>query len=332
MRWWTRLILSIVISAVTSASEPISAQESTPSLIERSQCGHFLMVLGRLRLDEARYNKLRREEAIEGSEAGTEYVSVTADRGIPSLHYLRQTTRERLSVDVAHARQVTIESTLLGATEPQATMRLFQPRVGMVEWSIAAANAKVETYRAPSLWHLYTMQPKLFETWICPILKHLFPASQQPLELDQIDEQLVTSVLREDVRPLQWDEVATLVAKLGATKRCDRMAAQTELIRYGVRVLPLLAMIDEASLDAEQRSSLTRIREHLEPRGHDSLDLVSCWLAHDYHFCEQSAQRWQPSDRQRISERLALACGRPLPHALLLPTGTKTEVAVLPYR
>ncbi len=351
MRWWisnrwlavgltTGLFFStpLMLSTPSVAQQPPNpqGQQSTPSqphqphhaqtLIQRSQCGNFAVVLGRLRLDNSRYNKMRREDPLPGSETGMEYVSVTADRGVPSLHYLRQTDEARLSIDVTDASQVLIEQVAIAGVRRGERVVYDQPQRGPVSLRLFRDERVIVEHRAASLWHLHADAPEACAQLMSPILDLIIPGTVTHESIRAIDDQLLRVVVQEDA--VRMSDVRKQVMLLGSRIRTERCEAQRQIMAMGVAVLPLLESLDEKELDQEQRSRLREIKQKLEPRYPDQPETVARWLSSDYQYWQTAAAKWHARERELASQHLLMACGRELPADLKLSDGKVMTAAL----
>jgi hypothetical protein len=261
-----------------------------------------------------------------------EAFTVTSERGIPSLHYFRQTPEQEWILDVVDATRVEIDAYWAAGEE---RFELTQPASGPIEVRVrrgAAATADRPPHRAnphrlarvrsqpattgetlttASFLHLRATHPDLFARHVQPLLASLLPE----VAVADLQQQATVQLLKlaQSVAPPDRTRVRACVARLAAPRRQERERAQGELLHHGVAVLPLLAEIPTASLQEEQRLRLRTIRRRLRPRRADGPRRLAQWLLADPVYWHAIAPDIPPSRRRLVARHLQRLDGRGLP-------------------
>jgi len=337
MLW--RLWLSVLLGTAAILGSPpragsIQAAEPPllcpdPSLPVRCQAVEFRLLLGRLELYPPEHRKGSGTAQRRLPQPLEESFNVTAERGIPSLHYVRQTPTQEWILDVVEATRVEIDAYWLAGQE---RFELTQPRRGPLVVRIRRGAAAVagrpppqadprrlastgappeatdESFTAASFLHLRATHPDLFARHLQPLLASLLP----DLELAGLQQQTTAQLLElsQSVAPPDPARVHACVARLAAKQRQERERAQRELLQHGVAVIPLLDEIPTASLQEEQRLRLETIRRCLRPRRSDGPDRVAQWLLADPVYWQAIAADFAPSQRLLAERRLQRLDGR----------------------
>ncbi len=107
----------------------------------------FQLIQGRLCLDAPRHRKGSQNRDENGVY---ESITVTAERGIPSMHYVYQTPEHHLTLSVQHAESVRIESWFPNSAERSV---LEQPELGKITWSLQRGDFE-QQYDGSTLLHV----------------------------------------------------------------------------------------------------------------------------------------------------------------------------------
>jgi hypothetical protein len=281
------------------------------SLVQSTGAAHFRLILGRLSLDAPQHIKCRR--ACE-SECGQfqQTLRVTAERGIPSLHYFWSTPQREVTVDVDEAEHVRIRSRVRSG-DAWETLHVDQPAWGPIEVHLdepTAGQLDSRPWQVASLVHLRAEQPGIAARHLAPLWPQLL--AERPPHCQADDLLAAISAHRADAR-CQRDHIEALVEQLAAPQRSRRAAAQRELLAIGLPVLAVVDRVNPRQLEAEQRGRLAAIRRQLRPTRTDSADSLAQWLSVDARYWKTIAPQLSPTQRRRADTLVADILGEELP-------------------
>ncbi len=309
MRWSPLLSVVIGLSIATgrllSQETPVDEGSDSPqsppeSILCDSNAAHFRLVLGRIELDPVRYRKgtiNRKTGQNNPKTARSETLTVDATRGIPRLHYTRQTAGQRLTLDVNERGRFAIESEIQGE-------RLLLVQEENRPILIQHFRGKESYKRETDTWiHLYVSDPATYHKHLQPLVDNLIRGNP----LNKLAEaahlrslaSLSSASITNDVALQQYIEM------LGSTQRTLRIEAQRELHQCGISLLPRLRQIDPQSLDAEQRHRLSQIIQQLTPRGEDCEARIAAMIRDDSNYWLAASDRLTGADRILISARMS---------------------------
>ncbi|WP_145416879.1 hypothetical protein [Planctomycetes bacterium K23_9] len=253
----------------------------------------FQLIEGRLQLDAPRHRKGSQSLDQNGIY---ESITVTASRGIPSVHYVCQTDKQQLTLSVAEATKLRIES-YLPETGDRAVLE--QPESGPVTWTVARGDLKDE-YEGPTLLHIHQADPVGFRLHCGVIFKCLM----QGRSLRQIEAETTAAMIRQvqndDLIAVSRDEVLDCVERLGASRRSVRFAASKQLLRWGTPVIPIIDLIDANQLSCEQNDRMQSIRRRLKRVENDTPESLATMLVND-------SRHWQSIARGLSDDQIRLA-------------------------
>lgn len=307
MRW--RLTLSVLIGvAIGSGSGSVTAQQNTApqdqltprsvssdeagfvetdplGLIPDTQVAKFRLILGRLSLDPPAHIKCERSADLRCG--GTERVEVTANRGIPSLHYNFETVKRRLTVDVNDADHVRIRSVIhndLGNEQ----LKIDQPARGAIKVSYVGEDKLTgedlkQEFKIASLVHFRASYPDLYKRHLVPMFARLMERGPVTCDTVQLVDALESSSFDSFELHQKVDE---LIDSLKSPSRARRNEAEKELRQLG---LPVLCLIDvklhrSTDMDMEQVVRLQRVRNAIAPKSSDTSRQLARWLASDIAY------------------------------------------------
>ncbi len=279
--------------SITSLS-PLADRYFSPAGIVR-----FQMIGGRISLDPPCHRKgSKRRETDEEYES----VRVTAERGIPSLHYVCHTPEQQLTVSVGDATELRIESRL-----PPSGHRsvLEQPEIGAIRWTLSGAGTD-ESYTGETLLHIREQSPEQFDRHHDAILTCLLRGRS----LRVISEETRAALMERLETAEMPDRSAVLdaVDALKAPHRGQRVAAERRLLGWGTPILPIVAAIDPDRLGPEQSARLTQIRQRLRRSHEDTPASLAMRLINDREHWERIAPRMSQAEIERANSHLS-ACG-----------------------
>lgn len=309
MRWSPLLSVVIGLSIATgrllSQETPVDEGSDSPpsppqSILRDSHAAQFHLVLGRIELDSIRYRKgtISRTRGDKDSHAAFhETLSIDATRGVPRLHYTRQTPTQRLTLDINERNRLSIES------------EMGRERVTLIQ----------EIGRPISIHHYNENEVSVDEvdTWIHFYMSHCatYRRHLQPLVDDMIHAMPISELAEraharsiESLSSTSSTNDVTLqhyIAMLGSTQRSQRVAAQRELHLCGISLLPRLKQIDFQQLDAEQRHRLEQVIRQLTPRGDDCESRVAALIRDDQTYWTAASNRLTGAQRILITARMS---------------------------
>lgn len=309
MRWSP--LLSVVIglsiatgrllSQETPADDSSDSPQSPPeSILRDSHAAHFRLVLGRIELDPVRYRKgtISRTTGQKSPEtACSETLTIDATRGIPRLHYTRQTADQRLTLNVNERGRLSIESEtqherLLLVQDDNAPICLNRFRGN--ESNISEVDTWIHLYASDSATYRQHLQP-LVDSLIQGTPLNKLAEAAHSRSLASLSSASMTSDMA----------LQRSIDGLGSTLRTTRIEAQRELHRCGISVLPRLRQIDPQRLDAEQRHRVNQIIQQLTPRGEDCVSRIAALIRDDASYWVAADNRLTPAERILISARMS---------------------------
>jgi hypothetical protein len=324
MRWSP--LLSVIIGLSVAVGRLLSQeasgddasgvpQESLPSALRDSEAAHFRLILGRVELDPVRYRKISQRFSGRRNARGDridETLAIESCRGLPRLHYTRSGASTRMSLDVEQRGLI-----VMRADVPSESVRVTatQPQQGMIEvcWE---SGQQVREYRFDSWIHFCIAQPSLYRQSFATLLDDmLHPVSLEPLA-EQAHRESLRRIAHEvelmrsnggsskgpaEVHRLDDPALQSLIGRLGSGKRNDRLAAQAELRRHGLALLPRLGRLDPTRLDAEQKARVDELRRQLTPRGEDCAARIAVLISDDREYWAAAESLLNDADRSLVA-------------------------------
>lgn len=320
--WLSVLLCTANIAGWTESNRRVHAAEPPDyvagdagnSLMVRWNAVHFRLVLGRLELDPPRHRNGSKTEESSEPTPRRESFTVTSERGIPSLHYSCRTPSRETVLDVIDADQVQLLSDLPEADE---RLTLTQPSRGPLLIRLRSAGGE-KTFTSPSWLHLQSTHPDLFARHLEDFLASLLP----DLSIQQLGNDAAADMLRlaSHTDPPNHMELFALVDQLNAGERRVRDRAQTQLLGYGIMIVPFLDDLPRRDLQQEQRARIDAIRRQLRPRQSDSPARVARWLVADPKYWNAIAADFSSEQRFVANRHLQRIQGEGLNPVLERPT------------
>jgi hypothetical protein len=285
-------LLCCVLWTSARAESPVAK-----SLLAVEGRATFVLQLGRIVLEPRRYDRGTWSQTPADDQE--EFLCITANRGVPSLHFQRQCGAERLVIDVLDASTVKIQY----QPSEGSAIWLDQPVQGPIRVWLDGEEA--QSHHAASLWHLAVAQPSWFAQHLDPVLRELLGNQGLVPQLHEIAA--ARSFAGLEPRPTGnhdgMGRVHELVNQLTESNRVTRATAERELIAIGPALLRHLDQLPASEPpDPEQQMRLRRIRRMLTPRQGDTPHSVAQWLAVD--------QSWKASLAAAIAPASALTTVR----------------------
>ena len=306
MRWHllAAVVFGLSISDVASQAQgPPAAGSPASSRATPQHAGYFAptgvvrfqLIQGRLGLDPPRHRKGSQNRTDEGVH---ESISVTSERGIPSLHYVLQTPDQHLTLNVKEAYHVTIETFF-----PQSGERsvLSQPEVGAVSWTTTRGDL-VDHHQGATLLHVRQADPVTFDMHLGSLLTRLL----QGTSLERLCERTRVAMLHRAENPSQPDVTSILEAvdQLRSGRSAVRAAAQSRLHSWGTPIVPVIQRIEPDRLDAEQRDRLRQVLARLRRPVPDTPATLAMLLINDSTYWSLIAARMNDSEIDSVNRYL----------------------------
>jgi len=310
---------------------------------------HFQLIGGRLCLDAPRHRKGAQHSDQNGVY---ESIAITAQRGIPSIHYVRRTLHQEITLSVQHAKTVRIESHLTGSQERAV---LDQPLLGLpgqnpIRWTIADERQSIKDptatrHSGATLIHLRHADPDRFDLHFGRLLERLLQGRTLQALSERVDAALIrqlalTPQLNGSPKPRdrEWrdghsrqlspqrnlavgmplkgsdiDTINAAIDQLGSSKLAIRRAAHRTLLSYGAPILPIIKQRSPHEWEAEQLARLRAITASLQPLCDDTPESLATILMNDAEHWLLIASRLQPEQLQLANAHLQQLGMKPLP-------------------
>ena len=307
MKWRGMIVLLLGLSQAMGAS----ATEETPrderpdpngpapladECFATAGAARFRLAGGRLSLDPVVHRK--GSESRDGAGA-YESLRVTADRGIPSLHYVRHTDRQQLVLSVRDAREVRLESWLPGSGQRSL---LEQPARGDVRWTLVGGDDE-RVITGATLLHVRAEAPERFDHHYDATIRRLLRGAS----LRTIEQTARAAMLRHlpTFESPDRDAVVRAVRELAAPERARRIAAERQILRWGTPAVPLLEAINHSRLGPEHQARLRSIRGRLGRDRDDTPASLAMRLINDRDYWNVIADRLEPDEFDSANRHLA---------------------------
>lgn len=306
-----RLAWIAVCGTLALGVSPSTAQDrpALGHLVAAAPWSRLDVVLGRIQLVQSRLSQ-KATLRFDHPESGThESLTFAADSPTTArLHYDYADHQQRLSVDIVHCDQVSLERQPQNASG-LANVRFSQLSRGSLKLVVDAGHGPQEIV-ADTFWHLLLAEPDLCRTHLLPLLEGLRPGWRLEAKARQVEEALIAAARSASIP--DSDHIAKLVQNLRAPDFQSRQVADRELREVGPTALPCLERLDERELDAEQRLRLKQIRQALAGGGEDTPTRVANRLACDPVVWLSLLERNDEAKRTLASQRLTLLAGKPI--------------------
>ncbi|MCG8649528.1 MAG: hypothetical protein MI861_06835 [Pirellulales bacterium] len=309
MRWCllAAVVFGLSISDVASQAQgPPDGQRLSLSRSTSQDAGFFAttgvvrfqLIQGRLCLDPPRHRKGSQSRDQDGVY---ESITVTAERGIPSLHYVCQTESQHLILSVQQAGYVRIESYF-----PRTAHRsvLDQPEIGPVTWKVVRGDLD-EEYHGATLLHLRQSNPVTFDEHYGLLMQRLLRGQS----MEELCGQTQVAMLRQAGHADSPDRQSILAAfdQLRSSKRARRIAAERQLISWGTPIIPIVQSIPRRDMDPEQSDRLRQILRRLRRPVNDTPASLAMLLVNDRNYWSLIASRLTRDQIQSANHHLEVA-------------------------
>ena len=255
----------------------------------------FQLVSGRLQLDAPRHRKGSQSRDQDGV---FESITVTALRGIPSLHYVCQTQDQHITLSVQRAVHVRIES-FLPKTGERAI--LDQPAGGEIRWAVQRGELKDDA-SGTTLLHIRSQDAAGFDLHCGELVRRLLRRRSLCAICKSTNREIINRLSTQSVAPIQSTAVQRCVEGLSSRKLSVRRASEKQLLRWGTPIIPIVNSMNRDDLDAEQSGRLRLILKRLERIEDDTAASLATMLATDQSY-------WQCISTKLSTEQVAQANG-----------------------
>lgn len=306
---------------------PIDLPNGSSGLIQQTGIVHFQMILGRLELDPPRHRKgtksLRQTEPFELQER----ITVSSERGIPSLHYSWETDHHRVIVNVSDALNLHLHSQ---RPDLRTQIALVQPASGPIVVKLQSDTGELlESIAVPSLYHLQASHPEIFSQHLERLLPYLLPGPSIRQLRFEAETRLLTVTPN---RPIPtYSSVQACIEQLSDSRRATRAAAEAELCAFGLPVLRHIDRFPAELLETEQRARLQRVRQHLQPRSSDTPARLASWLSSDHRYWNLATANFSHEEWLVADRFVHKTCGKHLDSVQPLPSGVRIADAIGPH-
>jgi hypothetical protein len=255
----------------------------------------FQMIQGRLCLDVPRHRKGSQQREIDGQ---CENITVTAQRGIPSLHYVYKSNHQQVTLSVDQARSIRVESWLVESDERSV---LTQPDIGPVVLLIRRGDLH-DRYEGASLLHVRHLDVAGFDRHF-GLLTQRMMRGESLHEISDATQQLVFKQIGTTSAPT-LQAVQEQVENLRSKKRANRVSAERQLLSWGTPIIPALRWIDQRDLDAQQKAKVQSIAKRLRPRATDTPASLARLMAGDRTYWTAISSRLDRDQVRLVSQHL----------------------------
>lgn len=313
MRW--RLLLAVFglsVSCVASFAQrppgdqpPALARPNSHAdgFFETTGMVRFDLIQGRLCLDPLLHRKGSQQR--EGS-GQYENVTVTAERGIPSMHYVFESAHQQITMSVSQATSFRMESWLVDLDERCV---LIQPEANRMKLSIHRGDLK-DDYHGATLLHLRHCDAAGFDRHFGLLLEQML-RGQSVQQISQATEVAVFQQIQRQHSP-DIQMVRQQVDRLRSPRRATRMLAVRQLLTWGTPIVPVLRSIPDYELDAEQKAQVTAIARQLRSPVGDTPATLAKLVVNDQSYWEAIATKLDPDQIRIASAHLQRLGGQPV--------------------
>ncbi len=303
MRWCLQVAVVIGLSTTDVASRAqgppaghrLSLSRSTPldaGFFATTGVVRFQLIHGRLCLDPPRH---RKGSQSHDQDEVYESITVTAERGIPSLHYVCQTPEQQLTLSVQKAGYVRIESYLPKTSERSV---LDQPEIGPIRWVLTRGDLN-EQHDGATLLHVRQCDPTGFDLHYGLLAERLLRGQSIALLSDATE----AAMLRQAGRTTTPDaeSIRASIDQLRSPRRSDRLAAERRLLSWGTPIVPIIHSLPKRDMEPEQRDRLQCILRRLRLPVTDTPASLAMLLINDEQYWSKLAPRLS-SDQFQLAE------------------------------
>lgn len=312
MRWYS-LVAVFGLSITDVASHAEGPPDDQRPALTRSASEHagfftsgvvrFQLIQGRLCLDAPRHRKGCQNHDQDGIY---ESITVTAERGIPSMHYVCKTPTHHLTLSVQKAESVRIESWYPESAERSV---LEQPAFGPISWTHTCGDDSNQ-YSGATLLHVRQADAAGFDFHYGPLFERLLRGQSLQALTAATCSVLLKQVV--DTSVPDAESIEDCVHSLRSKRRSRRIAAQRQLLAWGTPIIPVIQQIPPHDLDAEQTSRVRHILKLLRPPVDDTPSTLAMLLINDRGYWESIAEGMTHDQLTLANRHLLRFDARPL--------------------
>jgi hypothetical protein len=238
-----------------------------------------------------------------------EQLSVRVNGAVPVISYKVSGPRQQLLLDATGNRLQIRRLPKADRSEPVAVE--FQQAPGEPLCLTVGPKEHQRTYRGPTLWHLFLLEPAVSSERLAPLLAVILRETDFARTAQEIEATLVrTAATGTPPDQKRW---AVWLEQLADPRFAVREAADRKFREEGRIVVTYLQQLDASRLDAEQRYRVRRILQSLsESGGDESPAQIAHWLAGDPAVWLALLSRDDASTRRLVAKRLATMLGGPI--------------------
>ena len=304
------LVLALALTGAAAIhGSPARAQTPEPGGRLPAQTGwvRFEVLAGRVTATSARCGQNR--SVATGTQVGDvrEVFSVDVVGGAITAHYQWCDAHQELIVDVTGNDQLEIRREPRGDSSLPA-LRYTQHRGKAVVLEVGDGDQRGQ-WSANSLWHLTLAEPQATRQWLFPILESL----RHDWGLTETADRAAAALVEQAKSPAyarpEWN---ARLDELRSASFARRRRAATELAHIGPPALGYLASLDTRRFDAEQRQTIARVIDSLQPRQGDTPEWIAGWLSEDRSAWLVMLRDADPAVRGAAAAHLARMSGQSL--------------------
>ena len=307
MRWSLLLaVFGLSITDVASfAQRPPDGQRLSSTRSSPQDAGFFAvtgvvrfqLVQGRLSLDPPRHRKGSQNR----DEGGVyESITVTAERGIPSVQYVFQTEQHQINLSVQNATEVRIESWFPKLSERSI---LEQPDFGEITWTHTRGDL-ADHHQGATILHVRHEAESDFDNHFGQLVQRLL-RGQLLADLSQATHVAMLQQAARGGTPSE-PRIREQVEQLRSNRRFDRVIAERQLLSWGTPVIPVLRRLLMEDLDAEQRDRVRGVLAQLRPRVSDTPASLAKLLVNDASYWNRIVAHLDTGQLQLANQHLAV--------------------------
>jgi hypothetical protein len=293
--------IALLVIAVPTASQGAVPKEPSPSpqctLASHARAADWWkarIAWGRLELTTSRVGAI---EYVSSNDGKKEAISLSANASRCRVHYRMSDSRQTLEIVVDRDGRVDLKHEIVAGAK--ATSFTFEQRADVVTIRLVAGERR-QTVEAPTIWHLWIVEPALCRDYLAPILAVLARDSLNATKMATVETHLLKMAERDEIPSLRrWD---AWIRKLADDRFVQRRDAQVSLQREGPAVLWRLET-REKKRDAEQQYRIHLVRRCLrQAPPEDTSEKTAQWLSGDPRIWRAMAQRNEAKSR-RLAQR-----------------------------
>ncbi|WP_146456118.1 hypothetical protein [Rubripirellula tenax] len=250
----------------------------------------FQLIQGRLCLDSPRHRK-----GSQSCQEGDcfESICVTAQRGIPSLHYVLESPQQNVTLNVQDASEIRIESWI-----PTSNTRslLHHDDSGAIVWERESDGNTIRSSGA-TLLHLRQLDPNSFDAHFGTLIMRMLNGTSLETLGRQTHRAMLDEASNSEGTTVATTEVASAIAALRSPRRHVRATAERQLLMWGTPALALIDSLDTGQWDSEQADRIAAVRRRLRRNDSDTPAKLAKLLVNDDEYWASMSDRLTGAQR-----------------------------------